>query len=110
MRAIVFKFCIHLESVKVYCGKENQDAEIYFCLLLASFLFSISHSNVIHRKICVKVFSGTTLPRILKFVLNVGYDLYCVKENQPPVAYHYLYLSFFLSLQSHFLLQISQLP
>ena len=31
------------------------------------------------------------------------YDkLYCVKENQPPPAYHSLYLSFFLSLQLKF--------
>ena len=64
------------------------------------FLFSISHSNVIHREICVKDSSGTTAPRILKFGTNVGYDLlYCVKKNQPAAAYHCLYLSIFLSLQ-----------
>ena len=64
------------------------------------FLFSISHSNVIHRKICVKDFSGTSVPRILKFGTNVGYDLlYCVKENQHAAVYHSLYLSVFLSLQ-----------
>ena len=101
MRAKVFKFCIHLESGQVYCGKENQDA---------IFAFSISHSNVIHREICVKDFSGTTAPRILKFGTNVGYDLLdCVRENQPPDAYHFLYLSIFLSLQSNFLLQLSWL-
>ena len=54
----IFKLCIHLESGRVYCGKETQDAEINFCLLFAFFLFSISHSNVIHREICVKDFSG----------------------------------------------------
>ena len=97
MRARVFKFLIHLESGQVYCGTENQDAEIYFYHLF--FHFSISHSNVIHREICVKDFSGTTAPRILKFGTNVGYDLlYCVKEN-PHAAYHSLYLSIFLSLQ-----------
>ena len=38
----------------------------------------------------VKDFTGTTQPRILKF----GYDtVYCVLENQPPLAYHSLYLS-----------------
>ena len=85
MRAKVFKFCIHIESGQVYCGKENHDAEINFCLLFACFLFSISHSNVIHREICVKDFSGTTEPRTLKFGTNVGYNLlYCVRENQPP--------------------------
>ena len=96
MRAKVFKFCIHLESGQVYYGKENQDAEINFCLLFPFLLFSIYHSDVIHRDICVKDFSGTTAPRILKFGTNVGYDLlHCVRENQPPDAYHFLYLSIF---------------
>ena len=80
MRARVFKFLMHLESGQVYCRTENQDTQIYFYLL---FPFSISHSNVIHREICVKDFSGTTAPRILKLGTNVGYDLlFCVKENQ----------------------------
>ena len=106
MRAKVFKFCIYLEYGHVYCGKENQDAEINFCLLLPFLLFSISHSNVIHREICVKDFSRTTAPRILKFGTNVGYDLlHCVREKQPPDAYHFLYLFIFLSLQSDFLLR-----
>ena len=100
MRARVFKFCIHLEKGQVYCGKENQDAVINFCILFPIFLFSISHSSVIHREICVKNFSGTTAPRISKFGTNVGYDLlYCVKENQHAAAYHSLYLSILLSLQ-----------
>ena len=48
----------------------------------------------------VKDFSGITAHRILKFGSNVGYELlYCVKENQPPHAYHSLYLSIFLCLQ-----------
>ena len=84
MKARVFKFCIHLESGQVCSEKENQDAKINFTLLFAFFLFSISHSNVMHREICVKDFSGTTMPRILTFGTNVGYGLlYCVKENQP---------------------------
>ena len=85
---------------QVYCGTENQDAEIYFYHLFPFSLFLISHSNVIHREICVKDFSGTTAPRILKFGTNVGYYLlYCVKENQDAAAYHSLYLSIFLTLQ-----------
>ena len=61
-------------------------------------------------EICVKDFSGTTVPRILKFGTNIGNDLlYCVKENQHAAAYHYPYLSIFLSLQANFLLHISQL-
>ena len=106
--ARVFKFYIHLERGQVYCGKENQDSMIKFCLLFPFFLFSISHSNVIHREICVNDFSGIIVPRILKFGANVGNDLlYCVKENQHAAAYHSPYLSIFLSLQANFLLQIS---
>ena len=68
------------------------------------FHFSIFHSNVIHREICVKDFSGTTAPRILKFGTNVGYDLlYCVRENQHAAAYHSPYLSIFLHLLAKFL-------
>ena len=64
------------------------------------FHFSISHSHVIHSEICVKDFSGTTAPRILKFGANVSYELlYCVKENQHAAAYLSFYLSIFLSLQ-----------
>ena len=111
MKAKVFKFCIHIERSQVYCGKENQDAEINFCLFFPFFFFvSITHSNVIHREICVKHSTGITAPRILKFGVNVGYVLlHCVRENQPPDAYCFLYLSIFLSLQSNFLLQISLL-
>ena len=42
------------------------------------------------------------MPRILKYGTNVGYNLlYCVKENQPPHAYHSLCLSIFLSFQAN---------
>ena len=45
-----------------------------------------------HREICVKEFSGTIAPRLLKFGTNIGYGLlYSVKENLS--AYHLLYLS-----------------
>ena len=48
------------------------------------------------------------MPRIFKFVTNVGYDLlYCVKENRYAAAYCFPYLSIFLSLQANFLLQSS---
>ena len=82
-----FKFLIHIECGQIYCETENQGAEIF------TFLFSILHSNVIHREICVKDFSGSTVPRILKFGTHIGYYLlFGVKENHPPTAYHYLYL------------------
>ena len=93
---------------QVYCGTGNQDVEIYFYCLFPFLLFSISHSNVIHREICVKDFSGITVPRILKFGTNVGYALlYCVKENQHAAIYYSLYLSIFLSLQNVFVTEFS---
>ena len=61
MRARVFKFCVHIESGQVYCGTEN-NTDIYFAFFL---LFTISLSNVIHREICDKYFSGTIACRIL---------------------------------------------
>ena len=35
---------------------------------------------------CLKL-SGTIVPRILKYDTNVEYDLYYVRENQPPTYY-----------------------
>ena len=94
---------------KFIVGQKTKILRFIFTVFFI-FPFFISHSNVIHREICVKDFSGTTAPRILKFGINVEYDLlYCVKENQHAAAYHSPYLSTFLSLQANFLLQISQL-
>ena len=68
------------------------------CLSLCKLFFS------------VKDFSGTTLLRILKFGTKLDSDeLYCVRENQPHMAYRSLYLSIFLSLKQKILSQISQL-
>ena len=44
MRAWVFKFCVRPDSGQVYCGKENQDAVMYFCLLF--FHFSSFHLSL----------------------------------------------------------------
>ena len=42
----------------------------------------------------VKDFSGTTVPRILKFGTIIGNDkLYCVLKSQPHIAYQSFYLS-----------------
>ena len=80
-----------------YTGKKKEDAEIYFCLF-PFFPFFISQSNVI--QFVSKDFSRITVPRILKFDTNVQYDLYCVKENQPPPAYlSFICPFFFLSNQ-----------
>ena len=67
---------------------------IYFafslCLCVCKLFFSFF----------VKDISGTTVPRILKFGTNIGYDkLNCVLKNQQHMAYWSLYLSIFLSFQ-----------
>ena len=86
-----------LHWVEVYCVKENHDAEIYFALFLPFSFFLSLTPNAMHREICVKGFSGTAAPRILKFATNSGYHyLYCIGLNQHPNAYHSLYLSIFL--------------
>ena len=54
-----FKFCIHNKDNKVNNSKQNQGAEIYFCLLFLFFIFSISQSNVVNMEIFVKDFSRT---------------------------------------------------
>ena len=84
-------------------AKKIKILRLIFAFFFHFSFFSISHSNVIHREICVKDFSGITAPRILKFGANVGYVLlHCVRENQPPDAYRFLYLSIFLSLPIKF--------
>ena len=51
-------------------------------------------------EIFVKDFSGTTIPRILKFGTNIRYDrLYCVLKIRPHMTYQSLYLFIFLSFQ-----------
>ena len=77
--ATVFKVCIHNEDNQVYYCKQNQAAEIYFCLLFLFFFYLNPILFVMNMEIFVKDFSGTALPRILKFGTNIIYDkLYCV--------------------------------
>ena len=57
--ASFFKFCIHLDSVKVYCVRENQIASICFSILFPLCSFSICHSCIMNMKISVKNFSET---------------------------------------------------
>ena len=58
----------------------------------------------------VNYFSATTWVRILKFGTKLDSDeLYCVTKEQAHIAYQYLYLFIFLSLQWKFLSQISPL-
>ena len=98
MNASVFKFYIHLQRVEVYCLKEKPGTVIQFACFVLLFPFSIRHLNVRHREICVKDFSGTKRPRILKVCTNIGFDLlYSVRDSQHSPAYHSLYLTIFLS-------------
>ena len=70
---------------------------MFVCLFVCKFFF-------------VKVFSATAWVRILKFGTKLDSDeLYCVRKEQPHIAYQSLYLFIFLSLQWKFLSQISQL-
>ena len=59
---------------------DRKKTQIYFALFL---LFSISHSNVIHWRICDKYFAGTIACRILLFGTSVvNHLLFYVKENR----------------------------
>ena len=79
-------------------GKKTKMLWLIFAFFFSIFPFFVSHSNVIRREICVKDFSGTTVPRILKFGTKVGYDLlYCVKENQYAAANYSLICPFSFS-------------
>ena len=46
--ASVFKFCVHLQVVKVYCVNENLDTYPHFAFFFQFFIFSFCHSYIIH--------------------------------------------------------------
>ena len=86
----ILKFATHIGYNYLYRVRQNQHPHSYHSLYLSIFLFLQKH-------FLVKDFSGTTVPRILKYVTNIGYSyLYCIRENEHPHAYHFLYLSIFL--------------
>ena len=59
-------------------------------------------------KICVGVFSGPVIARILKLAIHMNNEfLYCGIENQTPCSYSFLYLSIFLSFTAKFVSQFS---
>ena len=100
-------FVYNFRVAKYIVGKKPK---VLRFILPSFFLFSISHSNVMpclcskYVCLCVNIFFHqrflSTISKILKFGTKVGYDkLYCVKENQPPPAYHSLYLFIFLFIQ-----------
>ena len=49
--------CVQDGDNQMHYGKQNQGAEIYFCLLFL--FFFLYHSKVINMEIFVKYFSGT---------------------------------------------------
>ena len=77
--ASVFKFCVHLQVGQVYIVNEKKDAKAHFAFF---FNFSFCHSYITHMDIFVRVFSATTLFRIMKFCVHfqVG-KVYCVNKN-----------------------------
>ena len=90
-------FLYTLRVVKYIMGQKTKMMR-FILPSFSMFPFSVTHSNVIHREICVKDFSGTTAPRILKFGTNVGYNLlYCVKENQSAALINPLFIHFSFS-------------
>ena len=91
---MILKFGTNIGYDKLYFVIKNQPHMAYQSLhssIFLSFQFFFF----------IKDFSGTTVPRILKFGTNIGYDkLYCLLKNQPhDMAYQSLYLSIFLSFQ-----------
>ena len=92
-----------MSTTKCITENKTKVLRFTFAFFFYFFPFSISHSKVMNIEIFIKDFSGTTLPRILKFGTNIRYDrLYCVLKNQPHMAYQSLYLSIFLSFQQFF--------
>ena len=68
----------------------------YFSIFHPFFFLSPNYKLTL--KIRVRVFSGTTVAKILKLGIRMDNDLlYCGIENQTPCSYSSLYLSIFLS-------------
>ena len=91
-----------LRVAKYIAGQKTKMLRFIFTFSFHVSFFHLS-LHIIHRETCVKDFSGPTAPRIWKPGINVGCDLYRVKENQHAAAYHSLYLPIFLYLQANFL-------
>ena len=101
-------FLYTLRVAKYIVGRKTKMLRFIFYIL---FPFFRSHSNVIHREICVTDFSGTVLYYLgfWNLVQMLGKFVVLCKRESASCSYHFLNLSIFLSLQSNFLLQISLL-
>ena len=72
-------------------------------LLFYIFFSFLSLYCMLTLKICVRVFSGTIVVRILKHGIHTNNELlYCGVENRTRCSYSCLYLSIFLSSKARF--------
>ena len=93
----ISKFGTKIGYDNLYRVRVNQHP---LCLFFPLF-FHLSRSPI---KYFVKDISRATSAWILKFRINIEYDLYCVRENQHPHAYHILYFPFFFFVNTVYIL------
>ena len=99
LRAIVVKFCIHLQRIEVYCVKKNMLLNI--AIFFPVFLFSIFHTNVMH--IYIHIYIRNLCQRFLKMMKcflpslifaisysNVMHKEICVKDFSRTIAFRIL--------------------
>ena len=92
-------WCKHWVWLIALCKTESASSCLSFPLFV-HFAFSPI-------KFFVKDFWGTTVPKSLKFHINIGYNfLYCVRENQHPHAYP-LFVIFSFSPIKYFITDFS---
>ena len=98
IRASVFKFCVHLQVVKVYCVNVNKDANPYFAFFFKFSFFPSVALIYTWTFFSVKDFSATTGLRALKFSTKLDSDeLYCVTKRTAtycllvPLFVHFLF-------------------
>ena len=85
---------------------ETQGHGSYFSIFHPFFFLSPNYKLTL--KICVRVFSGTIIARILKLGIHMDNELlYCGIENPTPCSYSSLYLSIFLSFKAKFVSHFS---
>ena len=88
------------------CWTETQGHGPYFFYFYPFFFLSLY--DMLTLKMCVRVFSGTIITRILKLVIHTANELlYCGIEIRTPCSYSSLYLSIFLSFKAKLVSQFS---
>ena len=71
-------FVYTIRTTKYYC-KQNQGAEIYFCLLFLFFIFSISQPNVQYRQ-------NSTQPNQPSVILQSAISSHCRSKQSPNIV------------------------